>query len=231
MSDLLEYVSLQSVECLNEKSSGDWGKALKQGLRDQEGLVLGETHASRKRERETAAAAAAAACNRARDATVTAAQALVSLRTTQQSAHTTKPPRQNKNKNKESDTDEQLLLHIPFTQKVKLSGIAFAAPAGSGKAPKTVRLFVNRPNVGFSDADSTPAAQELKLAAADLEDGDGAGKTLPLKPARFTGVDVLSIFIEDNQGDEDTTALTRLTLFGTAGETFDVAAIKKVEEK
>jgi hypothetical protein len=42
MSDLLEFVSLSSVECLNEKSLGDWGKALKQGLRDQEGLVLGE---------------------------------------------------------------------------------------------------------------------------------------------------------------------------------------------
>jgi hypothetical protein len=85
--------------------------------------------------------------------------------------------------------------------------------------------------VGFSDADSTPSAQEITLTAADLEEGDGAGKTLPLKPARFTGVDVLSIFIEDNQEGEDTTALGRLTLFGTAGDTFDVAAIKKIEEK
>jgi hypothetical protein len=133
----------------------------------------------------------------------------------------------------ESDTDEQLLLHIPFTQKVKLTGIAFAAPPSSAatKGPKSVKLFVNRPHVGFSDAESTPAAAELSLTAADLEDGEGAGKTLPLKPARFTGVDVLSIFVESNQGDEETTVLSRLTLFGSAGDTFDVAQIKKIEEK
>lgn len=39
MADLLEFVSLRAVECLNQKT--DWGNALKQGLRDQEGLVLG----------------------------------------------------------------------------------------------------------------------------------------------------------------------------------------------
>ena len=44
-------------------------------------------------------------------------------------------------------------------------------------------------------------------------------------------MDVLSIFIVDNQGGEETTVLSRLTLFGTAGDTFDVAAIKKIEDK
>jgi hypothetical protein len=47
MSDLLEYVSLQGVECLNEKKAGDWGKALKQGLRDQDGLLLGALRVQR----------------------------------------------------------------------------------------------------------------------------------------------------------------------------------------
>lgn len=63
-----------------------------------------------------------------------------------------------------------------------------------------------------------------------MEEGNH-GKTLALKPARFTGVDVLSIFVENNQGDEETTVLSRLTLFGSAGDTFDVAQIKKIEEK
>lgn len=137
-------------------------------------------------------------------------------------------PAQNHNKT-ESDTDEQLLIHIPFTQRVKLSGVAFAAPS-DGKGPKSVKLFINRPSVGFTDAESTPCAAELSLSPSDLSDGE-AGKTIALKPARFTGVDVLSIFIESNQGDEETTVLSRLTLFGSAGETFDVAAIKKIEEK
>ena len=42
---------------------------------------------------------------------------------------------------------------------------------------------------------------------------------------------MLSIFVENNQGDEETTVISRLSLFGTAGDTFDVAAIKKVEDK
>lgn len=130
----------------------------------------------------------------------------------------------------ESDTDEQLLIHIPFTQRVKLSGVSFAAPAG-GKGPKSVKLFVNRPSVGFTDAESTPCAAELTLSPSDLSEGDGGGKTIALKPARFTGVDVLSILVESNQGDEETTVLSRLALFGTAGDTFDVAAIKKIEDK
>jgi len=143
------------------------------------------------------------------------------------------PRHKTNTKNKtESDTDEQLLLHIPFTQRVKLSGVAFAGPP-DGKGAKTIKLFVNRPSVGFTDAGSTPCAAELSLSPGDLSGGGeaGAGKTIALKPARFTGVDVLSIFIEGNQGDEETTVLSRLALFGSAGETFDVAAIKKIEEK
>jgi hypothetical protein len=217
MTDLLEFVSLSSVECLNEKAAGDWGKAIKQGLRDQGALVLG---ASRRR------ASAVGGGRRRSFVSVRTRPLLTHHRRRFHSTH--KQQNKNKNKSTESDTDEQLLLHIPFTQRVKLSGIAFAAPEG-GKAPKSVRLFVNRPTVGFSDAESTPAAAELSLSPDDLK-GD-AGKTLALKPARFTGVDVLSIFVENNQGEEETTVLSRLTLFGSAGETFDVAAIKKIEEK
>ena len=40
----------------------------------------------------------------------------------------------------------------------------------------------------------------------------------------------LTIFIEDNQGDEDVTRVQRIQLLGVAQDTFDVAKIKKVEE-
>ncbi len=49
----------------------------------------------------------------------------------------------------ESDTDEQLLIHINFSQAVRLSGIVIKSSVGDA-APKTVKLFVNQPTIGFS---------------------------------------------------------------------------------
>ena len=43
-----------------------------------------------------------------------------------------------------SDCDEELLIHIVFVQKVRLSGLQIKAPAGSG--PKSVKLIVNVPS-------------------------------------------------------------------------------------
>ncbi|EFJ42379.1 hypothetical protein VOLCADRAFT_109365 [Volvox carteri f. nagariensis] len=126
----------------------------------------------------------------------------------------------------ESDTDEQLLLNIRFTQRVRLQSIVIKA-IDEAKAPKHVKLYTNRPSLGFSDTSSVPCAQELDLTPAQLAKGD----PIPLKLMKFNNVDVLSIFIEDNQEGEETTKLCKIALFGTTGEVFNVAEIKKVEEK
>ena len=47
---------------------------------------------------------------------------------------------------------------------------------------------------------------------------------------KFQTVNHLSIFIEDNQGDEDVTRVGKIQLLGTAGQTMNVAEIKKVED-
>lgn len=59
----------------------------------------------------------------------------------------------------ESDTDEQLLIHIPFQQAARISGIIIKSAAAAGQAPLLVKLFVNRPTIGFAgevDAWSCP---------------------------------------------------------------------------
>ena len=48
---------------------------------------------------------------------------------------------------------------------------------------------------------------------------------------KFQRVNVLSIFVEDNQGDEDTTIIQKIVLTGSGGETFNVNEIKKVEHE
>ena len=47
---------------------------------------------------------------------------------------------------------------------------------------------------------------------------------------KFQKLTHLTIFIEDNQGNEDVTRVQRIQLHGVAQDTFDVANIKKVEE-
>jgi len=47
---------------------------------------------------------------------------------------------------------------------------------------------------------------------------------------KFQTVTHLTIFIEDNQGDEEVTRVGKIQLLGTAGQTMNVAEIKKVEE-
>lgn len=41
-----------------------------------------------------------------------------------------------------------------------------------GRAPKVVKLFTNRPSLGFSDVSDLAAQQEIELSAAQLEKGE-----------------------------------------------------------
>ena len=131
----------------------------------------------------------------------------------------------------ESDCDEQLLLNIPFNQAVRLTGLSLAGPgadaagADPGALPRQVRLFVNRPSLGFAEAEADPATQEVELTL------DTLGSLIPLKAARFKGVTSLAVVILTNAGGVDTTQVGCLKLFGSAGETFDVSAIKKAGEE
>lgn len=59
---------------------------------------------------------------------------------------------------------------------MKLHSWAIKSVGNKGHAPRKVRLFINRPSLGFSEAADFPAVQEFELSEADLE-----GKPLPLK--------------------------------------------------
>merc|ERR1719197_1052065 len=107
-----------------------------------------------------------------------------------------------------SDADEQLLFFIPFTSPVKLQGLVVAAP-NNGSGPKTVKLFINRLNITFDDVDDLNETQAVTLTADQLE-----GKASELKFVKFQNVHNITVFIEDNQGDEEQTVLNRLAFIG-----------------
>ena len=48
---------------------------------------------------------------------------------------------------------------------------------------------------------------------------------------KFQSLTSLSIFVASNQGDEDSTQIQKLAIFGQSGETMNVADIKKAGEE
>ncbi|KAJ2743254.1 hypothetical protein GGI20_003882 [Coemansia sp. BCRC 34301] len=124
----------------------------------------------------------------------------------------------------ESDVDEQLVLHIAFNQPIKLHSIMIRAPAD--KAPKNIKIFANRMDIGFDDADASEATQEIALT----EDVYKKGGVVNLRYVRFQNVSSLSIYVADNLGGDDVTAISQLAFIGTAVDTANVSDIRQGEE-
>jgi hypothetical protein len=147
MVDLVDKINWSSCEALNTTKKDALGSAVKQGLRDQEAMLM------------------------------------------------------------ESDADEQLLLTIAFSTKVKLHTIHLAGPS-DGRAPKTVKIFANRSGLSFDDAESANAEQEIEFTPEML------GTRVELKFVKFQSVDSVTIFVGSNQGDEESTAISCVKFWG-----------------
>ncbi|KAM0788507.1 hypothetical protein ACM66B_001638 [Microbotryomycetes sp. NB124-2] len=129
----------------------------------------------------------------------------------------------------ESDADEQLLLHIPTQQSIKVRAIRFKTVASRlSQAPKTVKVFVNQGAnpISFEDAESLEPAQEIVLT----EEQAKGQEAVQLRFVRFQNVNTLSIFVADNQGEEDTTRIDSLDLIGLANQGTDMSALRKQED-
>jgi len=125
-----------------------------------------------------------------------------------------------------SDCDEQLILRTAFTQPIKLHSIRFDAGGNAEQAPKSVRLFVNETNpLSFDDAEERPATQELEL------DFDSLNKPLPLRFVKFQKVNNVTIFVKDNQGEEDVTAVSRIQFIGQSVSQTNMSEFKRVAGK
>jgi len=68
----------------------------------------------------------------------------------------------------QSDTDEQLLFTIAFRKISSVKTLKFIAP-DDGSGPKRVKLFLNRPNMGFAETEEFQPLQSFTLTGADLK--------------------------------------------------------------
>ena len=59
---------------------------------------------------------------------------------------------------------------------VRIAAIVIKSAAHPDQAPAKVRLFINRPTIGFGDAQDLACTQDLQLDSSTAE-----GQTIPLK--------------------------------------------------
>ena len=114
----------------------------------------------------------------------------------------------------ESDVDPELLITIPFLEPVKLKAISIFSGVSPEQAPKEIKLFINQNAMDFGDSESETPAQEFELSKEDVKGGK-----LELRFVRFQKVTSLHILVKSNQGDEETTRIDSIDIFGT-GESF-----------
>ncbi|KAJ7524041.1 hypothetical protein O6H91_18G074400 [Diphasiastrum complanatum] len=124
----------------------------------------------------------------------------------------------------ESDADEQLLLYIPFNQVVKLHSLVVKGPAEEG--PKTVKLYANRQNMGFSNVGDFPVNDTIILSADHL-----SGRPVQLKYVKFQNVRSVTVFIEDNQETTEVTKIQKLAFLGSTVETTNMSELKKISNE
>ncbi|KAJ2082262.1 hypothetical protein H4R24_001708 [Coemansia sp. RSA 988] len=125
----------------------------------------------------------------------------------------------------ESDVDEQMVLRISFNQPIKLHSIMLKAPLD--KAPKNIKIYANRTDVEFDDVDTAEATQEIVMTKGIYEDGKGV---VNLRYVRFQNINNITLFVADNLGDEEVTAISQLAFIGTAVNSANMSDIRQDEE-
>ncbi|QRW14478.1 TRX2-thioredoxin II, related protein [Ceratobasidium sp. AG-Ba] len=129
----------------------------------------------------------------------------------------------------ESDSDEQLLMNIYFNQSVRIRSIVIHT-ADAPHAPKTIKLAINRPALGFEDVESA-AEPEMAQIFEELSPEDIANsRRIPLRYVRFQNVTSLHIFVASNHGGEDETRINAIDIFGQPVETTKMAGLRQTEE-
>ncbi|CAG8753496.1 9305_t:CDS:2 [Acaulospora morrowiae] len=127
----------------------------------------------------------------------------------------------------ESDVDEQLLISIPFNQTVKLYSLKVVCK-DIEHAPKTIKLFANRLNIGFDEIDSIKETQLIQLNEKDYEENTSV---FPLKFVKFQSVVNITVFVQDNIGDEETTTIKELIFIGSPIETTKMENLNRKNEE
>ncbi|KAK7437864.1 hypothetical protein VKT23_007679 [Stygiomarasmius scandens] len=122
--------------------------------------------------------------------------------------------REETSKYAESGVDDQIIIHVPFSQNVRLKSVLLKLGRGEA-APQHLRIYANHPNIiDFSEAESTKPQLDISLL-----EGETRVIEYPLRVAAFASINSLSLFFS-----ESPSSLTRIYYIGFKG---DVRELKK----
>ncbi|KDQ13355.1 hypothetical protein BOTBODRAFT_33676 [Botryobasidium botryosum FD-172 SS1] len=125
--------------------------------------------------------------------------------------HVIKPwdERESTEKYAESGVDDQLIIHVPFTQNVRIRSVMLKMARGE-VCPHRLRIYANYPTgIDFDDAETTIPQHDMSL----LESETGVTE-YPLRVAAFVNVNSLTLFFSESPS----TTLSRLYYIGFRGE-------------
>ncbi|KAL9710421.1 hypothetical protein Ac2012v2_006722 [Leucoagaricus gongylophorus] len=109
----------------------------------------------------------------------------------------------------DSSVDDQMIIHIPFTENVRLRSVLLKIGRGN-LAPRHLRIYANHNTiVDFADAESTNPQLDISLL-----EGETGVTEYPLRVAAFSSVHSVSLFFNESVG-EDT---SRLYYIGFKGD-------------
>ncbi|KIJ37011.1 hypothetical protein M422DRAFT_232224 [Sphaerobolus stellatus SS14] len=117
--------------------------------------------------------------------------------------------REDTSKFADSGVDDQVIIHVPFTQNVRVRSIILKVGRGE-LTPRRLRIYANYPSiVDFGDAESTVPQLDISLLESPVE-----ATEYPLRVAAFANVISLSLFFSEAVGSER----TRLYFLGFRGD-------------
>ncbi|KAJ3568338.1 hypothetical protein NP233_g5771 [Leucocoprinus birnbaumii] len=109
----------------------------------------------------------------------------------------------------DSGVDDQMIIHIPFTENVRLRSVLLKLGRGE-LAPRHLRIYANHNTiVDFADAETTNPQLNISLL-----EGETAVAEYPLRVAAFSSVHSLSLFFNESVGDD----VSRLYYIGFKGD-------------
>jgi len=109
----------------------------------------------------------------------------------------------------DSGVDDQLVIHVPFTQNVRVKSILLKLGRGE-TTPRHLRIYANRPNiVDFSEAELIKPQLNISLL-----EGEVSVTEYPLRVAAFSNVHSLSLHFGESIGEE----VSRIYYIGFKGD-------------
>lgn len=121
-----------------------------------------------------------------------------------------------------SDADSQMIISLPLSQNVKLMGLLVGSVAGS--QPTKIKVFVNKPSIGFEDIEEFAADAEVNIKDGEMP-ADGSPKEFKFKfSTKLSNCAHLTIFFDSEGNDKVTVSTLRIV-----GEPLELVDMSKFD--